>query len=109
MTGLLLFVLFLVATLAWWRLLKGKELARQAAAKACREHDLLLMDDTVVLDAIQLHDNEWSKSYGLRYRFEFAHNGILRKGGKVLVSHRRPTTVIIPTSTGQVIEEIQGV
>ena len=106
MNGLLLFVLFIFATLVWWRLLKGKELARQAATKACREHGLLLMDDTVVLDAIQLDDNEWSRSYGLRYRFEFAHNGILRKGGKVLVSRGHPTTVIIPTSTGQLIEEI---
>jgi len=108
MTGLLLFVLFLVAALIWWRLLIGKERARQAAAKACREHDLLLMDDTVVLDAIHLQGSEWSKSYGLRYRFEFAHNGILRKGGKVLVSHGRATTVIIPTSKGEVIEEIEG-
>ncbi|MSQ99593.1 MAG: DUF3301 domain-containing protein, partial [Xanthomonadales bacterium] len=45
MTGLLLFVLFIVAALAWWRLLQGKEAARRAAAMACREHDLLLMDD----------------------------------------------------------------
>ena len=106
MTGLLLFVLFIFAALCWWRLLKGKELARQAATVACREHGLLLMDDTVVLDAIQLGGNERPKSYGLRYRFEFAYEGILRKGGSVLVFPGRPTTVIIPTTTGQVIEEV---
>ncbi len=106
MTGLLLFVLFIFAALCWWRLLKGKELARQAATVACREHGLLLMDDTVVLDAIQLGGEQRRKSYGLRYRFEFAYEGILRKGGKVLVTPGHPTTVIIPTSTGQVIEEI---
>jgi len=106
MTGLLLFILFLFAALSWWRLLKGKELARQAATRACHEHGLLLMDDTVVLDAIQLTGDERVKTYGLRYRFEFVHEGILRKGGKVLVAAGSPTTVIIPTSSGQVIEEI---
>ncbi len=106
MTGLLLFVLFIFAALAWWRLLKGKELARQAATMACREHGLLLMDDTVVLDAIQLTGNDSLKSYGLRYRFEFARDGILHQGGSVRVSPGRPTTVIISTSSGQVIEEI---
>ena len=106
MTGVLLFVLFLFAALSWWRLLKGKELARKAATQACREHGLLLMDDTVVLDAIQLTGDERLRTYGLRYRFEFAHDGILRKGGKVLVAAGFPTTVIIPTSSGQVIEEI---
>lgn len=106
MTGLLLFVLFLLATLAWWRLLQGKETARQAAGSACREHGLLLMDDTVVLDAVQLLRNSKSRAYGLRYRFEFAREGILHKGGSVLVSSGRPTTVVIPTSSGQLIEEV---
>lgn len=106
MSGLLLFVLCMLAALSWWRLLKGKELARQAATKACKEHGLSLMDDTVVLDAIQLTGDERSKSYGLRYRFEFVYEGVLRKGGRVLVFPGRPTTVIFPTSAGQVIEEI---
>lgn len=105
MTGLLLFVLFIFAALAWWRLLKGKELARHAATRACREHGWVLMDDTVVLDAIQLTGNDPLKSYGLRYRFEFASAGILHRGGNVLVSPGRGTTVVISTSSGQVIEE----
>ncbi len=105
MTGLLIFVLCIFAALVWWRLVQGKELARQAASMACREHGLLLMDDTVVLNNIALSGNDKLKSYGLRYRFEFAHEGILRKGGSVLVFPDRRTTVIIPTSTGQVIEE----
>ena len=105
MTGLLLFVLFIVAALAWWRLLQGKEAARRAAAMACREHDLLLMDDTVVLDKIELTGHAQLKSYGLRYRFEFAHNGILHKGGSVLISGGEPIRVVITTSSGQLIEE----
>jgi hypothetical protein len=106
MTGLLLFVLFVFAALAWWRLLQGKEVARNAAATACREHGLLLMDDTVMLDAIQMLGDGKSRTYGLRYRFEFALDGILRKGGSVVVAPGRPTAVIIKTSSGQLIEEI---
>ena len=106
MTGLLFFVLFIFAALAWWRLLKGRERARQAATVTCREHGLSLMDDTVVLDAIQLVGEDSMKTYGLRYRFEFARDGILHKGGSVLVSPGRPTTVVINTDSGQVIEEI---
>ena len=49
MTGLLFFVLFVFAALAWWRLLNGKETARHAATMACREHGLLLMHVETVL------------------------------------------------------------
>ena len=106
MTGLLLFVVFALAALAWWRFLQCREIARQAAAKACREHGLLLMDDTVVLNAVELMGSGKSRHYGLRYRFDFARDGILRKGGSVLVSSGKPTTVVITTSNGQLIEEI---
>ena len=105
-TGLLLFALFGFAALFWWRLLQGKELARQAASQACREHGLQLMDDTVVLEAIQKPTDGQAGQYELRYRFDFAHEGILRKGGAVLVASGQPTRVIIPTSSGQVIEEV---
>ena len=106
MTGLLALVLFGFAGLVWWRLLQGKEQARRAAGKACREHGLQLMDDTVVLEAIQKSADIPSGPYELRYRFDFAFEGILRKGGMVLVASGLPTRVIIPTSSGQVIEEV---
>ncbi len=105
MTGLLFFVLFVFAALAWWRLLQGKEAARRAAAMACREHDLLLMDDTVVLNRIELAGVAQFRSYGLSYRFEFAHKGILHKGGSVLITRGEPVRVVITTSGGQLIEE----
>lgn len=106
MTGLLLLLLFGFAALAWWKLLQGKERARQAALLACREHGLQLMDDTVVLEAVQLRNTETQSAFGLRYRFDFAHEGILRTGSSVLVRPGRPATVIIATSSGQLIEEV---
>ena len=106
MTGLLLLLVFGFGALAWWQLLQGKERARRAALAACREHGLLLMDDTVVLEAVQLRNAEAHSAFGLRYRFDFAHEGIPRTGSSVLIRPGRPATVIIATSSGQLIEEV---
>ena len=106
MTGLLILSLAGVAAITWWHLLKGKEKARRAASITCREHGLALIDDTVVLDSIRLMHNGHARSYSLIYRFEFAKDGILRKGGSVLISPGHHPTVIINTSDGQLIREI---
>jgi len=106
MTGLLILVIGGVAAISWWRLLKGKELARKAAGVTCREHGLVLMDDTVMLDSIQLKREDPARAWGLKYRFDFARDGILRKGGIVLIAPGRPTTVIIETDNGQLIESV---
>lgn len=106
MTGLLIFSLAGLAAITWWHLLQGKEKARSAASITCREHGLALMDDTVVLDSIQRKQNGHSLSYSLKYRFEFAKDGILRTGGSVLITPGQRPTVIINTSDGQLIQEI---
>lgn len=106
MTGLLLLTVAGLLAVAWWRLLKGKEQARWAASVACREHGLLLMDDTVMLDAVQLTGGHDSHAYGLRYRFEFAQKGVLRKGGSVLIAPGRRPTVVIRTRNGELIQQV---
>ncbi len=107
MSGLLIFALAGLVAITWWHLLKGKEKARRAASITCREHELALMDDTVVLDSIQFKQNGHWRSYILKYRFDFAKDGILRKGGSVLITAGQCPTVIINTSDGQLIQEIQ--
>jgi hypothetical protein len=104
-TGLLVLLIFGFAAVSWWRLLQGKELARQAAAATCREHGLVLIDDTVMLESIQLKKEDPARAWGLKYRFEFARNGILRKGGIVLIAPGRRPTVIIQTDSGQLIDQ----
>jgi len=106
LTGLLILSLAGLAAFSWWHLLKGKEKARHAASITCREHGLALMDDTVVLDSIQLMRKDRSHAYSLKYRFDFAKDGILRKGGSVLIAPGHHPTVIINTSNGQLIQEI---
>lgn len=105
MTGLLLISLFGLVAAAWWRLLHGKEKARRAALTMCQEHGLLLMDDTVMLNRIRLSTESSAHGYGLEYRFDFVHEGVLRTGGSVLVGTRNRATVAIPTRDGQLIQE----
>ena len=105
MTGLLVLVIAGFAAISWWRLLKGKEQARRAASVTCREHGLVLIDDTVMLDSVQLKKEDPARAWGLKYRFDFARNGIPRKGGIVLIAPGRRPTVIIQTDNGQLIDQ----
>jgi len=105
-TGLLILVVVGFATIAWWRLLKGKELARRAAASTCREHGLVLMDDTVILDSVQLKKEDPARAWGLKYSFDFARNGIRRTGGIVLIAPGRRPIVVIETDNGPLIEQM---
>lgn len=106
MIGLVILIIGGLVAISWWRLLKGKEMARNAAWVTCRAHGLVLMDDTVMLDSIQLQQKDPARAWGLRYRFQFARDGILRKGGIVLIAPGRPATVIIETDNGQLIERV---
>lgn len=106
MIGLFFFVLACLAAFCWWQLVRAREQARAAAGMACREHGLVLMDDTVVLDSLDARYWREKRIIGLQYRFDFARDGILKKGGRVLISPRQPALVVIRTAEGQVIESI---
>ena len=64
------------------------------------------MDDTVVLDSIRLKRDGHARAYRLQYRFEFARDGILHKGGSVLIAPGQRPTVVIRTSNGELIQEV---
>jgi hypothetical protein len=104
--GLILLSILGLASVSWWSLLKAKEQARKIASIACREHGLVLMDDTVMLDTIQLKKKGPAKGWCLRYRFDFAQQGVLHKGGSVLIAPGHRPTVVIKTTDGQLIQEI---
>ena len=106
MTGIFILLAVGLGAIAWWRLLRGKELARLAAGHTCKQHGLVLMDDTVILDSVQLKRKDPVRAWGLKYRFDFAHRGLLRHGGTVLIAPGQRTTVIIDTDNGQLIEQL---
>jgi hypothetical protein len=105
-TGLLILVIGGLAAIAWWRLLKGKELARYAAGLVCRQHGLVLMDDTVVLHSVQLKKEDPVRAWGLRYHFDFAQNGVLRRGGTVLIAPGHSPTVVLEKDGTRVIQHL---
>lgn len=106
MIGLIAFLLITLAAYCWWHLVKAREKARLAAGAACREHGLVLMDDTVVLQSLDTRQWREKKVIGLQYRFDFARNGVLNRGGRVMISPRQPTLVVINTPEGRLIETI---
>lgn len=106
MIGLFIFLLLLLTAFSWWRLVKAREQARFAAGAACKQHGLVLMDDTVVLDSLDTRQWRGKRMIGLRYRFDYAHNGVLNRGGRVLISPRQQALVVINTPQGQLIETI---
>ncbi len=105
-TGLFILIVGGLAVVAWWRLLKGKELARAAASAACRAHGLVLMDDTVMLDSVQLRKEDPVNAWGLKYRFEFAYQGVLHTGGTVILAPGHRPVTVIETSEGPLIEHL---
>jgi hypothetical protein len=106
MIGLLLLIVAGFSGAAWWSMVKAKEQARHAASITCRQHGLVLMDDTVMLASVQLNRSGDTRGWWLRYRFEFAHQGVLHKGGSVLIAPGRRPTVAIKTVSGELIEEV---
>ena len=106
MIGLFIFLLLLAVALSWWRLSKAREQARSAAGAACRQHGLVLMDDTVMLESVDTRHWRGKRFIGIRYRFDFAQNGMLNHGGQVLIAPRQKALVVISTDQGQLIETI---
>ena len=104
--GLLVLILAGTVCIAWWRLLKGKEMARAAAGATCKQHGLVLMDDTVILASVQLRKEDPVNAWGLRYTFDFAHKGILHTGGAVILAPGHRPVTVLPTENGPLIEHL---
>jgi Protein of unknown function (DUF3301) len=86
----LLLLLPLGALLYWWMdSLKTREIAVQAAKKACSERGLLFLDDTVVMGRIGLRRNpDGVLSVSRVYRFEYSDTGDNRRDGDVTLLGR---------------------
>ena len=91
--------------MSWWQLVQGRERARAVAGLACKEHGLVLMDDTVVFDTASFRPAGEKRLFALVYRFEFAYKGILHRGGTVWISPGFAATVMIRTEKGDLIEQ----
>ena len=75
---------------AWLASLRAREAALRAAREACRQDDLLLLDETVAISALKLVRDENGRLQLQRaYEFEYSDTGDnRRKGSVVLIGHR---------------------
>ncbi|WP_207061461.1 DUF3301 domain-containing protein [Motiliproteus sp. SC1-56] len=87
----LLWLLFAFVLLQYWWSAKGvKELAYQACRRYCRELDLQLLDDTLVLRGLWLKRDPGGRlRFWRSYLFEFSSTGDERYRGRVILLGRR--------------------
>ncbi len=86
---------YVVIVLAWylWQAQKSREHARELAARHCKQLELQLLDDTVVMNRIRLKKNTLGRiKISRTYRFEFSsmgnerYQGVLELLGNELVN-----------------------
>ncbi|MBF0308348.1 MAG: DUF3301 domain-containing protein [Magnetococcales bacterium] len=81
--------------LAWWHWhMKARELAWNVVSRICREMEVVLLDETVVL--ISLRPVRSGRRWHLRrvYAFEFMGDGMLRQTGLVIFVGERMESLL---------------
>lgn len=74
----------------WWQGDKIKIIALQYLYQYCREQNLQLLDQTIVLKGVRLHRGDsGSVQLRRRYKFEFTSTGTERYHGLIELSGRR--------------------
>ncbi|TNF35224.1 MAG: DUF3301 domain-containing protein [Gammaproteobacteria bacterium] len=77
---------YVIILLGWllWQAQKSRESARKIAQKYCKQQDLQLLDDTVVLSRIRIGKDRADRfRIARRYRFEFSSMGDERYQGEL--------------------------
>ena len=83
----------------WMDSLRVRELAVQAALRACMEDGVQLLDDTVAIRSLSLARNEDGKVCIVRkYGFEFSDTGENRRSGWLVLRGHRLETMHLQTS-----------
>ena len=94
MLDLFVVILFLAALLFWWDSLGARESARVAGKRACEQHQVQLLDDTVAIDRLRVKRSTYGRLQFYReYRFEFSYSGEERSFGRVVLLGRRVLNV----------------
>lgn len=91
-----LIILILISLLGiyWYDAMQAREMAKLASMKACRDADLIFLDDTVAFRKIGLARNSYGQIRLLReYRFDFSNDGYARYHGRVVLLGKSLSTV----------------
>jgi len=90
MLDLFLVILLLAALLFWWDSLGARESARLAGKRACEQHQVQLLDDTVSISRLGLRRSVRGRLQVYReYHFEFSISGEERSFGRVTLLGRQ--------------------
>jgi len=82
MTELLPLFLFGLVAWFWWGATRAREVAVEAASRACRRSNVQFLDQTVVMRQMKLQRDERGNMHIARmYSFEFSSNGHEREAG----------------------------
>lgn len=101
MTGFLIFILAILSAGFLWSLMKGRVLARQAAAKVCQSHGLQILDDTVSFSRVRL---DGLKLPVYEYHFDFTDDRFSRRQGEVQIRANQFKSCSLFLEQGRIIE-----
>ena len=106
MSNLLTFFALLALTLVIWfwaDSLRARERALQASARACRENNAQLLDQTVALRRLGVtRDDSGRATLRRSYRFDYTLDGVTRLHGSVTLRGRRVDTLSIQSADGAI-------
>jgi hypothetical protein len=107
MMQLVMVLLAAGGVLAWWQLMQGRQIARQAAGRVCSNHGLQLLDDTVSLSSITWNRGKPNSRLQVNYGFEFAINGARRRHGTATIGFPASLSVTLELEEGRLIEDLK--
>lgn len=81
--------LFVLLVNHWWRSRDAKAFALQFAAQRCRELELQLLDQSMVLKKLRLRRGNDGLHWYRRYDFEFSSTGTERYPGSIEMAGNR--------------------
>lgn len=95
---LLLLIVLGAVIASWLKLSRAREIAVEEARRHCERNGLQLLDETVGLRSLRLRRSEQGRVLERGYGFEVSVDGDDRESGRLWMSNRRVTELILPTS-----------
>lgn len=102
-SDLLVWVLVAAVAAVFYDAMRLKNRATRTARRACGQHNLQLLDESVVLSSLRMqreNENSWMPVLLRVYRFEFSTDGSGRRQGWVKMRGARVTGVQLELEDG---------
>ena len=87
-----MYLILIALAIVWYWIdgMKAKELARQVGRDACKQANVIFLDDTVVVTKVRPRRNSMGQmSLYREYQFEFTSDGEYRRNGQINILGKR--------------------